>query len=356
MRTERRVGVTAVAAVLLAATWSLAGRYLAEQPSQLASTTSQSRRRQTPYAAWLGHWERSWVDDDKASWLLEQNGVPSLVRRAILAIRSERRFEIDEETGVLVVHAKLIGGIWRTMQCGDVDDLSLMGYSVHSRLECRRDQVVAISTTTDWEGVARTTEGKHTLRRGELLVTTSGPGGSYDMRMRKLADDGGRPGFLPALPSPPSLAEVRRWARGAWAPVGQMGAALLSRLQSAQSDLGAAIAQVRVVHALARPAELLADAVGAAASAVEAAANATGDAADKVVREARDAAIELRARADRAASASAANAGRALHELQTSLAALGVSFGIGVCRLPLVRCGVGADRGAAPAGRPRAAL
>ena len=50
----------------------------------------------------------------------------TLVRRAILAIRSERGFEIDEETGVLVVHAKLIGGVWRTMRCGDIDELSVL--------------------------------------------------------------------------------------------------------------------------------------------------------------------------------------------------------------------------------------
>ena len=382
---SRPVVLSAIAAALLVVSCSLAGYYLSSsQPAQTASTTSQSRRRQTPYAPWLGHWERSWVDDDKAAWLLEQNGVPSLVRRAILAIRSERRFEIDEETGVLVVHAKLIGGVWRTMRCGDVDELSVLGYSARSRLECRRDLIVATSTTTDWEGVVRSTEQRHTLRRRELLVTTSGPGGAYDMRMRKLADDGGRPGLLPAFLSPPSLPELRRWARAAWAPAGQWGAALASRLHSAQSELGAALAQART-HALARPAELLSDVVGAVSTAADSAVAATGEAAEKFVREAekvvsaaaadareswsrgvedaREAALAhalaLRARADRATSASAASAGRAVHELRASLAALGVSVGVGVCRLPLVRCGAESRAAAAaPAGaaRPRAAF
>jgi len=360
------VVLSAIAAALLAVSCSLARYLSSRQPAQPASTTSPSRRRQTP---WLGHWERSWVDDDKAAWLLEQNSVPSLVRRAILAIRSERRFEIDEATGVLVVHAKLIGGVWRTMRCGDVDELSVLGYSARSRLECRRDLIVATSTTTDWEGVSRSTEQRHTLRRDELLVTTSGPGGAYDMRMRKLADDGGRPGLLPAFLSPPSLPELRRWVRAAWAPAGPWGAALASRLHSARSELGAALAQARS-HALARPAELLSDVVGAVSTAAEAAAATTGEAAEKVVSEAekvvsdaREAALAhalaLRARADRAASASAVSAGRAVHELQASLAALGVSVGVGVCRLPLVRCGA-ESRAAAPApagaAQPRAAF
>ena len=71
---------------LVAVACSLSGYSRAEAPQPVAATLS--RRRQTAHAAWLGHWERAWVDDAKVEWLLELTGVPMLVRRILMAIRS----------------------------------------------------------------------------------------------------------------------------------------------------------------------------------------------------------------------------------------------------------------------------
>jgi len=145
------------------------------------------------HSAWPGHWVCVYAEKERLAALLQQEGVPWVAIRAITAIRSERRIELDRH-GDLVLRSKLVGGLWRGMRCGTDIESTFFGYTFRTRLTCSSRGLLASSETTDWAGVTRRTETRHTLQMShrveELHVLCLLGKGAVRLVLRRAGDDG----------------------------------------------------------------------------------------------------------------------------------------------------------------------